>query len=53
MDAAAFRVADSPLWPLLTASAGAPLHVAGRLEIDDWGGRRRVRLRIEDAAEAR
>ena len=53
VDAAAFRVADSPLWPLLTASAGAPLHVAGRLEIDDWGGRRRVRLRIEDAAEAR
>ena len=33
--------------------AGAPVHVAGRLEIDDWGGRRRARLRIEDAAPAR
>ena len=27
-----------------------PLHIAGRLEIDDWGGRRKAKLRVEDAA---
>ncbi len=53
VDAVAFRCADTALWPLLSQSAGAPVHVAGRLEIDDWGGRRRARLRIEDAAPAR
>ena len=52
IEAAAFRAAETPLWPLFTQSAGAPLHVAGRLEIDDWGGRRRARLRVEDAARA-
>jgi len=26
--------------------------VAGRLEIDDWGGRRKAKLRLEDAAFA-
>src|SRR5690625_506620 len=33
------------------AMARRALHVAGRLEIDDWGGRRRARLTIEDVAE--
>ncbi|MDF2231548.1 single-stranded-DNA-specific exonuclease RecJ [Albimonas sp. CAU 1670] len=53
VDAVAFRVADTPLRAALVESAGAVLHVAGRLETDDWGGRRRARLRIEDAALAR
>ena len=53
IDAVAFRVADTPLRAALSESAGAVLHVAGRLETDDWGGRRRARLRIEDAALAR
>jgi len=51
-DAVAFRVGGTPLGECLGASAGAALHVAGRLEIDDWGGRRRARLRVEDAAAA-
>ena len=53
IDAVAFRVADTPLYAALAQSAGTVLHVAGRLETDDWGGRRRARLRIEDAALAR
>ncbi|MEM7615648.1 MAG: DHHA1 domain-containing protein, partial [Pseudomonadota bacterium] len=48
----AFRAADGPLAPALAAETGQAVHVAGRLEIDDWGGRRRVKLRIEDAALA-
>jgi single-stranded-DNA-specific exonuclease len=26
------------------------LHIAGKLEIDDWGGRRKPKLRIDDAS---
>lgn len=53
MPAIAFGAAETGLAALLQARAGAraPLHVAGRLEIDDWGGRRRAKLRLEDAAE--
>ncbi|MEL6583913.1 MAG: single-stranded-DNA-specific exonuclease RecJ [Pseudomonadota bacterium] len=50
LDAIAFRAMDGPLGPGLEALQGKPAHVAGRLEIDDWGGRRKVKLRIEDAA---
>ena len=52
LDAIAFRAFDGPLGPFLSGRAGAPVHVAGRLEIDDWGGRRKVKLRVEDAAPA-
>ncbi|MEM6441612.1 MAG: DHHA1 domain-containing protein, partial [Pseudomonadota bacterium] len=52
LDAVAFRVGGSELGALLEGSGGAALHVAGRLEIDDWGGRRKARLRLEDAAPA-
>lgn len=51
LDAAIFRAFEGPLGAFLEGRDGAPCHVAGRLEIDDWGGRRRARLRIEDAAE--
>ncbi|MEM9784331.1 MAG: single-stranded-DNA-specific exonuclease RecJ [Pseudomonadota bacterium] len=49
----AFGAGANGLAPLLEACATrrAPVHVAGRLEVDDWGGRRRAKLRIEDAAE--
>jgi len=53
LDAVAFRVGGTELGELLSAPGGAPLHLAGRLEVDDWGGRRKARLRIEDAAPAR
>ena len=55
LQAIAFGAAENGLVSLFeaAASARAPLHIAGRLEIDDWGGRRRPKLRIADAAEPR
>lgn len=52
LDAIAFRAFEGPLGPMLAGFAGAPVHLAGRLERDDWGGRSRVKLHVEDAAEA-
>ncbi|MBP7000480.1 single-stranded-DNA-specific exonuclease RecJ [Amaricoccus sp.] len=52
LDAVAFRAAEGPLGAFLAAAVGARVHLAGRLELDDWGGRRRVKLHIEDAAPA-
>ena len=53
LSAVAFRAAERGLAAVLEAAAAArrPLHVAGRLELDDWGGRRRAKLCIEDVAE--
>jgi single-stranded-DNA-specific exonuclease len=48
--AIAFRAAGTPLGAALMEGRDAPLHVAGRLELDAWNGRRRVKLMIEDAA---
>ncbi len=53
LDAIAFRAEEGPLGPLFADARGARIHVAGRLECDDWGGRRRVKLHVEDAAPAR
>jgi single-stranded-DNA-specific exonuclease len=53
LDAIAFRVAGTPLGAALQGHAGAAFHLAGRLEIDTWNGRRRVKLRLEDAAPVR
>lgn len=52
VDGIAFGAMDGPLGEMLMAAATSktPVHVAGTLEIDDWGGRRRAKLRIEDAA---
>jgi single-stranded-DNA-specific exonuclease len=46
----AFRALDSDLGPALLQTAGLPLHVAGRLQVDRWGGRESVQFIIEDAA---
>ena len=53
LSAIAFRAQDGPIGPFLEAAAASrrPIHVAGQLEIDDWGGRRRAKLRLEDVAE--
>lgn len=48
--AIAFRAAGTPLGTLLLESGGKPLHVAGHLRRDQWGGHDRVELVIEDAA---
>ena len=52
LDAVAFGAFDGPLGPLIEGHGGMRLHLAGRLEINDWGGRQRVQLRLEDAARA-
>lgn len=50
LDAIAFRVAGTPLGDLLLGTDGLPLHIAGKLRRDRWGGRSRVQLIIDDAA---
>jgi single-stranded-DNA-specific exonuclease len=52
LDAIAFRALGTPLGEGLLASRGKPIHVAGRLRRDEWNGRVRVQLEIEDAAPA-
>ncbi len=51
LEAAAFRVGDTPLAKLLLKAEGTKLHVAGHLRRDTWNGRDGVELIIEDAAE--
>ena len=53
IDAICFGAFDGPLGPALEQHGGARFHLAGRLEINEWGGRRSVQLRLEDAAPAR
>ncbi len=52
IDTICFGAFDGPLGPALSKHDGQSFHLAGRLEINDWGGRRRVQLRLEDAAPA-
>jgi single-stranded-DNA-specific exonuclease len=52
LEAAAFRVGDTPLAKLLRNGEGKPLHLAGHLRRDNWNGRDGVELIVEDAAEA-
>jgi single-stranded-DNA-specific exonuclease len=53
LDAVAFRAADQAVGAVLLASTGLPLHVAGNLRRDTWGGRYRRELVIEDVADPR
>lgn len=50
MDAIAFGAFNSDLGPTLEAHAGRRFHLAGRVEINSWQGRRSAQLRLEDAA---
>ncbi len=50
VDAMAFRAFDNALGSALLSHGGRSFHVAGQLEINDWGGRRSARLLVEDAA---
>jgi len=52
LDAIAFGAFDGPLGPALEGHGGARFHLAGRVEINTWGGRQTVQLRLEDAAPA-
>ncbi len=53
LDAIAFRAAGQPLGDLLMGSGGLPIHIAGHLRRDTWGGRDKIELFIEDAADPR
>ncbi|KFI34131.1 recombinase RecJ [Haematobacter missouriensis] len=44
-----FSAAGTPLGEAL--KEGSRLHVAGRVEVDEWQGRQRVQLRLEDVAQ--
>ena len=52
MDAICFGAYDSPIGPALENHGGQRFHLAGRLEINEWGGRKTVQLRLEDASPA-
>ncbi|MEM9715404.1 MAG: single-stranded-DNA-specific exonuclease RecJ [Pseudomonadota bacterium] len=49
IDAIAFKAFDGPLGNAILNHDGTTFHVAGRIEIDEWQGRRRPKLRLEDA----
>jgi single-stranded-DNA-specific exonuclease len=53
VDGVAFRAVGQPLGDLLLSASGMPLHVAGHLRKDTWGGRERIEMQIEDAADPR
>ncbi|MFD0979608.1 single-stranded-DNA-specific exonuclease RecJ [Tropicimonas aquimaris] len=50
LDVICFGAFDTPLGPRLEGHAGARFHLAGRLEVNEWNGRRAPQLRLEDAA---
>ena len=50
LDAIAFGAAENGIAQAIAAAGDAPIHVAGRLEINTWGGRRSPQLRLEDVA---
>ncbi|WP_413718539.1 single-stranded-DNA-specific exonuclease RecJ [Silicimonas sp. MF1-12-2] len=50
LDAIAFGAFDGPMGPELANHGGRRFHLAGRLEINHWGGRQTVQLRLDDAA---
>ncbi len=50
LDAIAFGAFEGPLGPALSGREGAIVHVAGKLDLNHWGGRQSVQLRLDDAA---
>ncbi|WP_371153223.1 single-stranded-DNA-specific exonuclease RecJ [Jannaschia sp. 2305UL9-9] len=52
LDAIAFRAGSTGITDAVDRAAGAPIHVAGRLEKNRWQGRETVQLKLEDVAIA-
>ncbi|MCJ8138944.1 single-stranded-DNA-specific exonuclease RecJ [Falsirhodobacter halotolerans] len=50
VEAMAFGAFDGPLGPALEGGGTRRFHLAGRLELNTWGGRTKVQMRLEDAA---
>jgi single-stranded-DNA-specific exonuclease len=53
ISAVAFRALGTPLGEAMQAPGGGPLHAAGRIKRNTWGGRDRVEFEIEDLADPR
>lgn len=52
LDAVSWGAMQGQLGPALLGLKGRRFHLAGRLELSVWGGRQRIRLRLDDAAPA-
>ncbi|WCR09024.1 single-stranded-DNA-specific exonuclease RecJ [Paracoccus fistulariae] len=50
--AVAWGAMSGPLGPALIGAKGRRFHLAGKLDLSTWGGRERLRLRLDDAAPA-
>ncbi|MCK0166245.1 single-stranded-DNA-specific exonuclease RecJ [Jannaschia sp. S6380] len=50
LDAIAFGAGGNGVSNAIDRAAGAPLHVAGRLEMNRWQGREAIQLKLEDVA---
>lgn len=50
LEAVAWGAMTGPLGPALIGARGRRFHLAGKLDLSTWGGRERLRLRLEDAA---
>jgi single-stranded-DNA-specific exonuclease len=53
LKAIAFRAMGTEMGELLLSERGLPLHIAGRLVVDEWGAKRVPSLQIEDVAKPR
>lgn len=51
VEAIAFGAFDTALGQKLESGRDKLFHLAGRLEVNSWGGRKKPQLRLEDAAE--
>lgn len=52
LEGIAFGAFDSALGPAIQSAGRRPVHLAGRIELNHFGGRTRVQLRLDDAALA-
>lgn len=52
LEGVAFGAFDGPMGPAMLDAGHQRFHLAGRLELNQWNGRTKVQLRIEDAARA-
>ena len=52
VDAIAFRASGKKLGEALVRLKGAPVHLAGTLSVNRFGGRERAQIRVVDVAEA-
>ncbi len=50
IEAVAWGAMNGPLGPGLIGAKGRRFHLAGKLDLSTWGGRERLRLRLDDAA---